>query len=399
MNHSDINRTSRTGANAAAAPAAVVSSIAFIAMVWKYSNENYAFVVALLLVSYAVGRRGAYPWINFIGGLALAGHEWLEKYAGEWNTFCEKIKAGDVVPAAHYCFEELKLPLLLVISAIGLTWVKRHGLKEEAEDRELREFTEKASISVQLHRIVGSGAKRGLAWSPILHKTVVTLGMQAANVKIMKKALDKPRKGGKKGDLRMGDLCLIDFDEGSNSRVVADLRDLIAAALNCPYAALPPKQLEGVNVVMAVTNEELGSNSRAVPKTRVLLATEQDLETIRKARAPFKGAGHSGGTWQPEGIAYAHGTYSSFTIVRWRQLEKMAQLWFQHKKQVAAHFSALPAPENNYDGTKRDALGASRIARRARRSDGKNVNKDFYWFKKFEHDDPLLTSFTLLRPK
>ena len=120
----------------------------------------------------------------------------------------------------------------------------------------------------------------------------------------------------------MGDLCLIDFDKGSNSPVVADLRDLVAAQLNCPCASLSPKNLEEINVVMAVTNETFDAASKtSLPKTRVLLATESDLETIRKARTIFKNSAHSGGTWNPDGVAFAHGAYSSFALNRWRQLE------------------------------------------------------------------------------
>ena len=57
-------------------------------------------------------------------------------------------------------------------------------------------------------------------------------------------------------------MCLIDFDKGSNSPVVADLRDLVAAQLNCPCASLSPKNLEEINVVMAVTNETFDAASK-----------------------------------------------------------------------------------------------------------------------------------------
>lgn len=63
---------------------------------------------------------------------------------------------------------------------------------------------------------------------------------------------------------------------------------------------------------------------------RVLLITETDLRIIHKMRVVGQGNGHSGATWNPEGMAYAHGAYSAFRLLRWRQLEALAQLWFTH---------------------------------------------------------------------
>ena len=166
---------------------------------------------------------------------------------------------------------------------------------------------------------------------------------------------------------------------------------------------------------MTLTSTPLGAepfsrkrgNLASLEYMRVLLITESDLMAIHKARTIGQGRGHSGGKWNPSGIAYGHGAYSSFRLLRWRQLEKLADLWFAHTERLADHYARIPHPLCNYDGVANDAAGtAIRMSRNQNQSseEGKSFRKEngavWYW-RPWENgyvEDPHITSFTLLRP-
>ena len=297
------------------------------------------------------------------------------------------------------------LPITLITKAIEI-------LKEQKKREAFDDFRAKGTLTVQLHRLTGSGKARSLAWSPVIHTSIDSLLTQTANIESMMKSLQKPRlhmvdvgDAERKPVMHIGDLCVVQLER----QVLADLCDAITATLNEESAVMMPSSFSAETVVMAVTEEPFSRTlgNIATCKMRVLLITESDLRTIHKARTIGQGKGHSGGKWNPSGIAHSHGSYSSFRLLRWRQLEKMADLWFDHTARLEEHYDQVPHALCTYDGITNDASGSPLKKGRnqnligARGKTYREKTGEVWYWNPWEHEginDPQLTCFTLLRP-
>jgi hypothetical protein len=179
------------------------------------------FVSGLALQPSQRTMRWMFPWVLFLHTTLYFGvelyndnkTELLRLFASDENS-----TAADDSQAAWYAVKlpdnakvkDVSVVIVMTVLVLMMFRIKYLGIAEEVHVQERKDFTEKASISVQLHRITGTASRRSLSWTPVLHRTLITLGMQEKNILTLQNALQKPRLLGALGDdptqLRVSDL-------------------------------------------------------------------------------------------------------------------------------------------------------------------------------------------------
>ena len=356
-------------------------------------------------------------FVNYIDEATLLFVKECEGEVCETDEFC--VSTQSITNLKR--FQVIITGVSIMITAVVQTYTY---WKERQRSKEYSDFTAAGTCTVQLHRLEeevdengdptldarSGNPKLALAWSPVLHANIDQLLTQKKNMLALQAALAEPvlevqDTVNVPPKWHIGDLCLVDLPR----HVMTDLKDSIAAVLNRDSAAMEHGSYSPCTMVMAVTQEPFFNkpNEPVQCKMRIFLVAEADLEKIAQSKSRVAtGRMHSGGAFNPKGIAYAHGTYSPFALLRWRSLERMAKLWLEHTAALDAHYSKPPAAHLTYEGTAKDAFGTP-----VRKGEGaRNANKNklktegkgggiFFWKPDTGIPNPRLDCFTVLRPR